>query len=279
MKKYVQSNKKGLVLVAIAVIIMTMAFVNKENTTARFESVSLSYNLAPILLNNEMEEEPAPAVELTDEEKLEIVFQEHKEEITFVAKTFKIAEETLIDKLRENHQELNLLNLTEPMLKTLINYLFSLEETSKELFDNKITPCQESKEYMISLINLFSHLYGNVDFEIAAAIAEIESGYQAPYMLSKNNIFGGMYSGGLLKYKNIEYGILRYIKMLSESYFGKGLITVEQIGLVYNPTFNENGVKIAKPTWVYNVTNAIDKYLEYQPITNIVDITTSIKAE
>ena len=37
-----------------------------------------------------------------------------------------------------------------------------------------------------------------------------------------------------------------HIKLLSEGYFGKGLTTVESIGRVYNPMYNENGVKIAK---------------------------------
>ena len=51
-----------------------------------------------------------------------------------------------------------------------------------------------------------------------------------------------------------------YIKLLSEGYFGKGLNTVELIGIIYNPMFNENGVKVAKPTWVNNVKRAMEKY-------------------
>ena len=56
--------------------------------------------------------------------------------------------------------------------------------------------------------------------------------------------------------------------MLSEGYFGKGLITVEDIGRVYNPTYNEAGVKIAKPSWVANVTKAMNNYVAM----DIVDI-------
>ena len=69
-----------------------------------------------------------------------------------------------------------------------------------------------------------------------------------------------MSGGGLIKYKNIEYGILSYIKLLSDGYFGKGLTTVEDIGRVYNPTINENGVKIAKPSWVSKVNNALSEF-------------------
>ena len=79
-------------------------------------------------------------------------------------------------------------------------------------------------------------------------------------MLNNNNIFGGMANGRLISYKSIEYGTLMYIKLLSEGYFGKGLNTVELIGIIYNPMFNENGVKVAKPTWVNNVKRAMEKY-------------------
>ena len=149
---------------------------------------------------------------------------------------------------------------TDNLEYTLIEYLLALEDSNKELFDNSIDPCDDSKEYMLALIKYFSNIYTNVDFSIAAAIAQIESGYTAQSMLNKNNIFGGMSGGSLIRYKNIEYGILRYIKLLSEGYFGKGLTTVESIGRVYNPTFNEQGVKIAKPSWVSKVNNALDEF-------------------
>lgn len=85
-------------------------------------------------------------------------------------------------------------------------------------------------------------------------------------MLNKNNIFGGMYNGNLIGYKNIEYGTLKFIKLLSEGYFGKGLVTVEDIGRVYNPMINESGVKTAKPAWVYNVTLAMEDFIEVEAV-------------
>ena len=109
----------------------------------------------------------------------------------------------------------------------------------------------------------------NVDFFIACAIAQIESNYSASSMLNKNNIFGGMSNGSLIKYKNIEYGILRYIKLLNDGYFNKGLTTIETIGKVYNPTYNENGIKVAKPSWVKNVTKALDEYTNYDIFVDI----------
>ena len=125
---------------------------------------------------------------------------------------------------------------------------------------------------MLALLMYFSNIYDNVDFSIAAAIAEIESGYRSSSMLKKNNIFGGMSKGSLIRYKNIEYGILRYVKLLSSGYFGKGLTTVEAIGRVYNPTFNENGEKIAKPSWVANVTKAINNYSDMDQSIDIAEV-------
>ena len=79
-------------------------------------------------------------------------------------------------------------------------------------------------------------------------------------MLANNNIYGGMtYKQTLIKYKNIEYGVLSYIRLLSKNYFGKGLTTLESIGRVYNPTFDANGNKVANPYWL-NLVNKTKLY-------------------
>ena len=128
------------------------------------------------------------------------------------------------------------------------------------MFGKNKVYCTKDSGYIINLINYYTDIYDNVDYSIATAIGEIESGFTSRYMLNNNNIFGGMANGRLISYKSIEYGTLMYIKMLSEGYFGKGLNTVELIGIVYNPMFNENGIKVAKPTWVNNVKRAMQKY-------------------
>lgn len=260
MKEYIQSNKKGLILVILGVIIITFAFImtnkkvnNKEIITINYEPSNLeSFNV------------------ITDEEKQDLYLNEYNEEIEFFARTFGIDKYILIEKLKTDN---NFSILTEEnFTKKLIEYLFYLEELDKTLFTNNLVSCSESKEYIIALINYFSNLYGNVDFSIAAGIAQVESSFTSQYMLNKNNVFGGMSGGRLIGYKNIEYGILKYIKLLSEGYFEKGLTTVESIGVIYNPTYNEAGVKIAKPTWVYNVNNAKENYNNYISITNITEL-------
>lgn len=248
-------------MVAIATIMMGLLFTKDEEIPTVFEAITISIE------NLEVSSENI----ITEEEKQELVLNEHIEEINFYADTFQIKREVLLEKLKEDYEKLDLENKSSLGL-TLINYLFNLETTHKELFENKTTPCTDNKEYIVSLINYFSNVYGNVDFQIATAIAEIESAFSAPGMLKKNNIFGGMASGNLIKYKNIEYGVLRYVKLLSEGYFAKGLTTVEKIGKVFNPTFTEDGIKIAKPTWVTNVNNALRKYQGLKAITNVSEI-------
>ena len=144
--------------------------------------------------------------------------------------------------------------------------MFELETRDKTLFNNVRTHGNKDKDYIVKLVKYFSSIYTNVEFTIAAGIANVESGYTSKYMLNKNNIFGGMYNGNLIGYKNIEYGTLQYIKLLSEGYFGKGLTTVEDIGKIYNPMFNESGVKIAKPTWVYNVKLSMENFSDIEDV-------------
>ena len=251
MKEYIKKNKKGLILLSIGAILLTFSltmhhYINKDEMIVH----SISYNVDA--------EVPESTRILSEEEILNIFLTNNTITIKFMSDMFQIDNEVLLNKLREDYQSINLLD--NDLDKTLLDYMIALEDSNPELFSKKLNVSNPSKEYMIALIKYFCDYYGNVDFSIAAAIAEIESGYSAKSMLNKNNIFGGMSSGGLIKYKNIEYGIYSYIKLLSEGYFGKGLTTVEAIGRVYNPTYNEAGVKIAKPSWVANVSNAMSDY-------------------
>ena len=253
MKDYIIENKKGLILVILGGMILIVMLLLYHRCSHQELMVS------PINTFEAKITEPQSKRILTEEELLEIYLTDNTETINFFANVFQIDQNTLMDKLRLEYKNINLLNSTN-LGYTLSEYLLVLEDNEKELFGNRVVPCYETKEYMVALLKYFSNIYSNVDFSIAAAIAQIESGYTAQSMLNKNNIFGGMSGGGLIKYKNIEYGILSYIKLLSDGYFGKGLTTVEDIGRVYNPTINENGVKIAKPSWVSKVNNALSEF-------------------
>ena len=159
---------------------------------------SISYNVDA--------EVPETSRILSEEEILNIFLTTNSDTIKFMSDMFQIDYDVLVNKLKENYQEIGLLN-TEDIDKVLLDYLINLEDSEEELFDRTLSVSNPSKEYMVALIKYFCDFYGNVDFSIAAAIAQIESGYSAKSMLNKNNIFGGMSSRGLIRYKNIEYGI------------------------------------------------------------------------
>lgn len=250
MKKYVQTNRKNI-LIFIGILIGITILLMPTNT----QKYEVEYK------NN-----PRLSVEskklITEEEKVNYILDQKSDSIKFLADAFLISNEILREKLKTNYLELNFLEDSDNFDKIVLEYLFELETNEKELFDTKRISNTMNKDYIVKVLRYFCKLYPNVDFTIAASIAQIESGYTVKHMLKKNNIFGGIYSGSLIEYKTIEYGTLKYVKLLSEGYFGKGLTTVEDIGKVYNPTFDENNTKIANPLWVTNVNNAMEQFLE-----------------
>lgn len=189
--------------------------------------------------------------------------------LQFYSETFQIKKDELINQIKENNkttQEFNELDIfnTKTVFKTkdesILEYLLTLEKSNPKLFSNKKTACQKDKKYILGLIDYFTSIYDSVDPALAKSIALIESGYSSKYMLNKNNIFGGMSNKGLITYKNINYGVLKYIKLLNDQYYAKGLTTVEDIGRKYNPIKSSSGKKVANPTWVSNVSKNMFKY-------------------
>lgn len=264
MKDYIINNKKGILFV-IGGLILLIIMIIIHNISYKKELLVSSLEMFETQIS-----EPETVRILSEEELLEIFLVDNKDTIEFLANTFKIDCEILIEKLKNDYENINLLN-SENIEYTLLEYLYTLEDNEKYLFDNTITKCQDDKDYMVALIKYFTNIYDGVDFSIAAAIAQIESNYTASSMLNKNNIFGGMSNGSLIKYKNIEYGILSYIKLLNDGYFNNGLNTVESIGRIYNPTYNSNGEKIAKPSWVTKVNNALEEFVN---IDTTIDLNT-----
>ena len=265
MKDFIISNKKGLLLVFIGLIIL-VAMLITHNKVMQKELLVSSISMIDANIS-----EPESKRVLSEEELASIYINDNIELVSFLADVFKINKDTLVERLKSDYQNINLVN-NENLEYTLIEYLLALEDSEKELFDNSIDSCDDSKEYIVALLKYFSNIYDNVDFGIAAAIAQIESGYTVTSMLNKNNVFGGMSGGSLIRYKNIEYGILSYVKLLSDGYFGKGLTTVDTIGRVYNPIFNENGVKIANPSWVSKVNNAMDEFINIETEISIAEV-------
>ncbi len=205
----------------------------------------------------------------------ECFLKKNKDTVEFFAKTFGIDSSYIYEDLikkndNSSYDEYNigLVKDTKGLKKYgsfeegLIEYLFGFAKENPQLVTNTVVPYEGNSEYVIDLIKYFTSIYSNVDYLTAVSIGAAESGhYRVKYMLANNNIYGGMtYNQTLIKYKNIEYGVLNFVRLLSKSYFGRGLNTIESIGVVYNPTYNANGIKIANPHWVNLVNSAKAMY-------------------
>ena len=247
MKNYIKTNKNKIFIyigIMIGVIILLM-----PDHSEHLELEHEASTVAPQMMK-----------ELSLEDKINRVLSINEDTISFAALTFQIDKNLLLNKLKENYDVLNFLDNNENFDRILYDYLINLEEEEKELFGNEKNTDNQNKEYIVNLIKYFTSIYSDVDFKTAAGIANVESGYVSERMLKKNNIFGGLYNGRLIDYKSIEYGTLKYIKLLNDGYYNKGLNTVELIGRVYNPTKNDDGIKIAKPAWVNNVVSAMEQF-------------------
>jgi hypothetical protein len=145
--------------------------------------------------------------------------------------------------------------------KNLIDYLFDLEELKPNLFQKKHYDGNKySKEYIYSLLKYYTNIYDDVDYRTLAGITYIETGnLSSQSMLKYNNIFGAMNNGNLINYKNMSYGILTYVKLMNDKYYGQGLNTLESIGQKFNPVINKYGKKIANPNWVSDIKSVLNK--------------------
>ena len=99
---------------------------------------------------------------------------------------------------------------------------------------------------------------------------------QAARIVEKLKILSCPYcnQNGLITYKNIEYGVMQYIKKMSEQYYDRGLNTVETIGYVFCPK-NVNGVKTVSSHWVNLVNKALAVYnydIRYVSVAQINDL-------
>jgi len=145
----------------------------------------------------------------------------------------------------------------------LIEYFYNLNKTNKSLRNEKHIPYQGDTKYIKDLIIYFSNIYQNVDPIVLLAIGAAESGhYRAQGMLNANNVFGGMLNRRLIRYNNIEVGVLTYVRMMSRNYYGQGLTTLETIGRKFCPRV-ENGVTQASSHWLSLVRSVKRNYQDY----------------
>ena len=222
------------------------------------------------------------------EKNIEYYITENESALTFFSKAFgfdiEFVKEDLI-KRAETIGELEPTNIGSLVnkngeLKTfenieygIVEYFYDLSRRHPEKRNKNVVPYTGNSEYVEKLIIYYTKIYSNVDTSIALSIGAAESGYyKVKYMLKRNNVYGGMSSKGLIHHENIEIGVLKYVRLLSKNYFGKGLTTLNSIGRIYCPVTNENGVKVASSHWINLVNTAKKKYNNYDNLITIEDI-------
>lgn len=253
---------------------------NEEKQIAKYASTDTTQN--NVLKTNINGEESL--------ENIEAFLITNKEQLLFYSKMFDMDYNAVEGKIREINPEENkivannigLIKDADGNIKQydnvdrgILELFLYLEENYPEMITKSHRPSNVKAEYIEALVEYFSYVYGNVDHHVMLSIGAAESGYYtAKTMLSKNNVYGGMGSSGLISYSNIEYGVMSYIKKMSESYYDKGLNTIESIGYVFCPRM-ENGVKTVSSHWIKLVNKAMDQYtheIRYVSVAQLNDL-------
>ena len=287
------------VLILVVFVLTIGIHTNADNHNSE-EFASATSEVIPLRLNRQLlskytieiienEVEAGPKEEVTVEiSYIDYYITKYQKEIKFFADTFSVSYEDVIEDLHMIHEKNNKFDETNVGLLTdgdqyrtfdtveygLVEYFYNYVEKNPKKVNRKRIPYSSDAKYIENLIIYYTtHIYSNVDTSVELSIGAAESGYyKVKYMLAYNNIYGGMNSKGLIKYRNIEYGILSYIRLLSKNYYGKNLDTIAKIGKVYCPTYDKNGNKVASPHWLRLVNTAMKKYKNYDLNIKISDL-------
>lgn len=271
-------------------VLLIATFLIGGVSVSQYATSNDEQQVAKYLPNNLDQVEQTNVNEEETKTNLDLFLETNEEQIRFFSTIFDMNYDDVINKIKEINVDADNINANNiGLLKDeggyVINYqsvdrgilelFLKLEETNPEMITYSYRPCTKNPEYIEALVQYFSSLYNNVDHKLMLSIAAAESGYfTASNMLDKNNIYGGMGSNGLITYKNIEYGVMQYIKKMSEQYYDRGLNTVETIGYVFCPK-NVNGVKTVSSHWVNLVNKALAVYnydIRYVSVAQINDL-------
>ena len=252
--------------------------------------VNSNYNENISTVQNEVEL-AGPKEEVANIYSINSYITTYEEDIELLCKAFGVNKEDIISDLKERASKnsdkafqttnVGFLLDSKGKVKTfandlygLVEYFYSYVKNNPKKVNNKRVAYKGSADYVEKLIIYFSeHIYTDVNTTTALSIGAAESGYyKVKYMLACNNVYGGMGSKGLIKYKNIEFGVLSYVRYLSRNYYSKGNTSLEGIGRIYNPTTDSNGNKIASPHWISMIQTAKKKYSKYDFNLSIEDL-------
>ena len=261
------------------------AIADSSSDTVPLRTYSTIIDLSPLSKKNEVNLAGPKEEVIIEETKLDNYITTYNADIKLLSKAFGVNYEKIINNLRIIHEknydkEFNETNIGflldkngnvltyNNVLYGLVEYFYDYIEKNPLEVNKKRIPYTGNSEYIENLIIYYTkQIYTNVDTSVALSIGASESGYyKVKYMLRCNNVFGGMGKNGLIKYNNIEFGVLSYVRMLSTKYYQKGLKTIESIGRKYCPTYDSFGNKIASPHWVKLVQTAMKKYNNYNQV-------------
>lgn len=287
--------------VLLVVFVLTVGTYIDEQNVDKTPSIAYSEDSEVIpLVNSDYDEigtiqnevklaGPKEEVVVQETNELDDYITTYKKDIEFLCKAFGVDYDLITQDLHnkyDSHEEFETTNVgylldSKGKVKTfkndlygLVEYFYSYVKNNPKKVKNKRVPYKGSADYVEKLIIYFSeHIYTDVDTTTALSIGAAESGYyKVKYMLACNNVYGGMGSNGLIKYKNIEFGVLSYVRYLSRNYYSKGNTSLEGIGRVYCPTTDSNGNKIASPHWISLVKTAKNKYSKMNKNLSIEDL-------
>lgn len=287
MNKKLSSLKIHNIVVCAIILIVFVIFgvanaraeeINNNDEVLPSNNIQLGNNYRKLIEENNKKQ-------TTNTKKESNILGIKEKEIKFFSEIFGYNYEDVLNNLKEINNETynehnigNIKNNRDELIKFksfeygLIEYFYNLNKEKILKKTNKYVPYVGNSEYIEDLIIYFSSIYDNVDSKILLSIGAAESGYyKVKYMLRQNNIYGGMSSNGLIKYNNIELGVLTYVRMMSRNYYAKGLTNLYSIGKVYCPTY-ENGIKIASPHWISLINKALTKYNLYNYNVELKDI-------
>ena len=137
-----------------------------------------------------------------------------------------------------------------PSENTIQNTIFqeeSKEEIVRQFFARYNSPLEEYAPDIIASSKRY-----DLDFRILPAIAMQESTLCKKVIADSYNCWGwGIYGGKVTKFDNYPHAIETITKGLSTKYRDRGLITIDEIAKLYNPS-NTN-------YWVENVSYIMDE--------------------
>ena len=213
------------------------AIADNSSDTVPLRTYSRIIDLSPLSKQNEVNL-AGPKEEVTVEEiTLDDYTTTYQADIEFLSKTFGVKYEDIINDMYQRFEsnkdkqfdktnigfilnEDGSVKQYKNVLYGLVEYFYNYIEVNPKKVNKKWIPYTGNSEYVENLIIYYTkQIYTNVDTALALSIGASESGYyKVKYMLKCNNIFGGMSSKGLIKYKNMEFGVLSYVRMLSKKY-------------------------------------------------------------